>query len=413
MLPRRLVWASISPQQRLTEWLTGEAKLNSAIRSHFHSAATFRNCSEKSQSAAGSTSLSERGPFVSRLNSRGVLRFDGPDTVKFLQGLITNDLRLLEEQTRQPVPTPNQPAAQSGPVYAAFLNSQGRFLYDIFIYRPVRAEEKLNATGSGPGDDSHQPALLADVDRDSLHELLDHLNKYRLRAKVEIQDASKDMAAWQRFGGALVHESGVNKDAETEGIGWGGGNDLSGCAAAQGCIQSCKWFRDPRLASLGFRGIFPSDSLPPLVEADKEVDEQYYLLLRLEEGVPEGSAEIPKGEAIPLEYNLAGLNAISFEKGCYVGQELVARTHHRGVIRKRILPVHFTLDSGEDSGKAVGTVTTVLGSRGLALLRLEAALKNSNRLNLKGLENVRVEVIRPRWWPREWGQEEEQQAAMA
>jgi folate-binding protein YgfZ len=53
------------------------------------------------------------------------------------------------------------------------------------------------------------------------------------------------------------------------------------------------------------------------------------------------------GEAIPLEYNLAGLNAISFEKGCYVGQESVARTHHRGVIRKRLLPVNFIHDSGE------------------------------------------------------------------
>lgn len=50
---------------------------------------------------------------------------------------------------------------------------------------------------------------------------------------------------------------------------------------------------------------------------------------------------------MPLEYNLAGLNAISFDKGCYVGQELVARTHHRGVIRKRLLPLRFLNDSGE------------------------------------------------------------------
>ncbi|KAH9331453.1 hypothetical protein KI387_003561, partial [Taxus chinensis] len=118
---------------------------------------------------------------------------------------------------------------------------------------------------------------------------------YRLRAKVEIQDVSKDMAAWQRFGGVLVDESAVNKDAEAEGIGWGGGSDFAGCAAAQASIQGWNWFKDPRLVSLGFRGIFPSDSLPPLVEADKEVDEQYYLLWRLEEGVPEGSTEIPKG----------------------------------------------------------------------------------------------------------------------
>jgi len=223
-----------------------------------------------------------------------------------------------------------------------------------------------------------------------------------------------------------VDDSDVDEDAGAKSIGWGGGVDFAGRAAAQSNGHAWQWFRDPRLASMGLRGLFLSDTVPPLVEADKEVDEQYYLLWRLEEGVPEGSAEIPKGEAIPLEYNLAGLNAISFEKGCYVGQESVARTYHRGVIRKRLLPVNFIHDSGEEvqqavapkseiievnSGKKVGTVTTVLGSRGLALLRLEAALKNTSQLNVKGLENVNVKVIRPKWWPSEWGREEEQAAA--
>jgi len=53
------------------------------------------------------------------------------------------------------------------------------------------------------------------------------------------------------------------------------------------------------------------------------------------------------GEAIPLEYNLAGLNAISFDKGCYIGQELIARTHHRGVIRKRLMPMKFVDEKGQ------------------------------------------------------------------
>ena len=105
-----------------------------------------------------------------------------------------------------------------------------------------------------------------------------------------------------------------------------------------------------------------------MVEADKETDEQDYHFWRIEKGVAEGSYEIPKGtylflfkittsihdfgfsvsnflfcagEAVPLEYNLVGLNAISFDKGCYVGQELVARSHHRGVIRKRLAPLMF------------------------------------------------------------------------
>jgi transferase CAF17, mitochondrial len=53
------------------------------------------------------------------------------------------------------------------------------------------------------------------------------------------------------------------------------------------------------------------------------------------------------GEAIPLEYNFAALNAISFEKGCYIGQELIARTHHCGVIRKRLMPMKFVDENGE------------------------------------------------------------------
>lgn len=59
--------------------------------------------------------------------------------------------------------------------------------------------------------------------------------------------------------------------------------------------------------------------------------------------------ERPAGEAIPLEYNLDGLHGISYEKGCYVGQELIARTHHKGVIRKRVFPVVF--GDGTKEGK--------------------------------------------------------------
>ncbi|KAI3869979.1 hypothetical protein MKX03_004968 [Papaver bracteatum] len=148
-------------------------------------------------------------------------------------------------------------------------------------------------------------------------------------------------------------------------------------------------------------------STTPLVEANKETDELNYLQWRVEKGVAEGSTEIPKGEAIPLEYNLAGLNAISFNKGCYVGQESVARTHHRGVIRKRLLPLKFLDKSrnevvGVSSDKKVGTFTTALGSHGMGLLRLEDAVKGSGSLSIKGQGDVKIKVIRPNWWPSEW-----------
>lgn len=365
--------------------------------------------------------------MASLLKTRSVIRFTGPETVKFLQGLVTNDVRRLEDpqaDDRTTLATSNVPFVSVPPVYAALLTPQGRFLCDMFLYRPPRADEKFDRTGSGPGPDSGELELFADVDASELDELLQTLKKYRLRSKVEIENVADDFSCWQRFGQDLAQKSSEEPDAAS--LGWGGGFDRSGQSSSQGNNRGWLWCRDPRLDCLGFRGIFPSNTTPPLVEADKETNEENYLLWRLEKGVAEGSAEIPKGEAVPLEYNLAGLNGISFDKGCYVGQELIARTHHRGVIRKRLLPLKFVTDSGKEveqkvapksevidasSGKKAGTVTTALGSRGLGLLRLDEAFKGS--LTVRGLDDVRIQAIKPEWWPAEWLSDQQEQTAAA
>lgn len=62
---------------------------------------------------------------------------------------------------------------------------------------------------------------------------------------------------------------------------------------------------------------------------------------RLLLGIPEGPYEIPARQAIPLEYNFDLMNAIDMHKGCYLGQELISRTLHRGVVRKRVFPLRF------------------------------------------------------------------------
>ncbi|XP_059640276.1 putative transferase At4g12130, mitochondrial [Cornus florida] len=377
------------------------------------------------------THLDNVGPMASLLKTRAVIQFRGPDTVKFLQGLLTNDVRKfgepVGEQTSTLV-TPNVPFVSIPPMYAAMLTPQGRFLYDMFLYRPPRPDEKLDKSGSGPGPNPGELELLADVDSSVLDELLETLKKYRLRSKVDIENVAEKFSCWQRFGGNLSESSPSSEEPEAGSVGWGGTVDCAGVSASRGNNLGWQWYSDPRLDCLGFRGIFPSNTTPPLVEDDKETDEQNYLLWRYMKGIAEGSAEIPKGEAIPLEYNLAGLNAISFDKGCYVGQELIARTHHRGVIRKRLLPLKFLNDSGKDvkqkvtrgsdvvdaaTGKKAGVVTAALGSRGLGVLRLEAAFKGSGTLTIQGLEDVKVEAIRPEWWPAEWFLEHQQHSAAA
>ncbi|KAA3460214.1 Glycine cleavage T-protein family [Gossypium australe] len=400
-------------------------------------------------------SLQNAGPLCSHLKSRSVIRFSGPDTIKFLQGLLSNDVRRFGEPPREensPIPTPNVASVVVPPMYAALLTPQGRFLYDLFLYRPPRPEEKLDRTGSGPGNGSGGSGgsveILADVDNSISDELLATLKKYRLRSKVDIGNVAEDFSCWQRYGRDLSGKTPTVEEPEADSVGWGGGVDSAGKSASHSSDVGWQWFKDPRLDCLGFRGIFPSGTMPPLVESDKETDEENYLMWRLEKGIAEGSTEIPKGEAIPLEYNFAGLNAISFDKGCYVGQELIARTHHTGVIRKRLLPLKFLDNNGKGSlppsgfnevnyltttqlthfvisevegkvtpgseviktasGKKLGSVTTALGFRGMGVLRLDDAFKDT--LTIQGQEDIKVMAIRPDWWPAEWFQDQQNTA---
>lgn len=106
-----------------------------------------------------------------QVKSRGVIHLQGPDVFKFLQGLVTNDVARLEREppeAKMPTPSPAFGAAIRPPLYTAMLNAQGRFLYDLFLYRPRH--------GPGKGDDA-SPYLLADVDSNVADELVSHLTK--------------------------------------------------------------------------------------------------------------------------------------------------------------------------------------------------------------------------------------------
>lgn len=131
-------------------------------------------------STSGDTPLATKGPYASNLKTRRVIRFDGPDVISFLQGLVTNDVTKFEDGPSRQTSTPsvNASVAYHPPLYAAMLNSQGRFLYDLFLYKPNVEEEKLVRSGSGPGKSENPPVLLADVDAGLAEEIVDYLNKY-------------------------------------------------------------------------------------------------------------------------------------------------------------------------------------------------------------------------------------------
>mmetsp|Transcript_16306 Transcript_16306/g.48902 ORF Transcript_16306/g.48902 Transcript_16306/m.48902 type:complete len:357 (+) Transcript_16306:94-1164(+) len=295
---------------------------------------------------------SEYVPRIANLSgTRGVIRLAGADVLTFLQGLVTNDVSRLAE-------------AGAPPLYAAILNAQGRVLQDLFLHRQE-------------GEDT---VLLVDAHRDGIPELLKSLRRYKLRAAVDIADVSEEYAVWASFGWGAERKKG--------------------------------WPMDPRLSVLGQRAVLAGP--PQSSESAPSIYSRQYRHWRIEHGVAEGNEEIPAGEAIPLEYNLDVLQGISFDKGCYVGQELVARAHWSGTVRKRLMPFALKPPEGavavgagvvaEGVKRPAGVVKVInAGSgRGLAVLRLQQALAAAHgkqRLHIQEQPKVQLQPWRPSWWP--------------
>ena len=274
--------------------------------------------------------MAERNFIV--LERRSVLVVAGADAGAFLQNLISNDVDRVEERRA---------------IYATLLTPQGKFLHDFVVSaHPQAADGYLIETEAGRADDLEK-----------------RLTMYRLRADVTMTRADPDWAVFAGFGDGTAQALGLEPDAG------------SAAATAGGVI--CV---DPRLAALGIRAVGPAPDMRQRLETAgfSETDQSAYEHLRLSLGVPDGSRDILVEKSFPLECNLDDLNAIDYEKGCYVGQELTARTHHRAKIRKRLFPVKSqgpVPEAGTPitfNGKEVGEMRSGDGQQGLALLRIES-----------------------------------------
>ena len=258
------------------------------------------------------------------LENRGVLRVSGSDTVTFLQGLISNDVsNVADDRT----------------IYAALLTPQGKFLFDFFLY--------------GQGD-----AILMETERDRMADLAKKLSMFKLRAQVELQDVSDAWCVTAIWGLEAPTALGLT-DAPGTTAAW-----RSGLVAV-----------DPRLAAAGVRALVPSGSNPDL-PGDIATSADYDIH-RLILGLPDGSRDLVLEKAILLESGFDELHGIDWNKGCYMGQELTARTKYRGLVKKRLVPV--TIEGALPAAgtpvmlesKKVGEVRSGRNDRALALMRLE------------------------------------------
>jgi hypothetical protein len=268
------------------------------------------------------------------LDDRSLLAVSGPDRRMFLQGLVSNDVEKVSPARAR---------------YAALLTAQGKYLHDFIMIEYDRA-------------------LLLEAEAGRLSELKRRLSIYRLRAKATL-DQRPELAVGVVFG------------ADAPAV-----MDLPEEPGAARPFGSGIVFVDPRLAALGVRCILPRVDIRQALDCIGLAKTGYpaYDRFRLELGIPEGGRDLVPEKSILLEAGFDELNGVDWQKGCYIGQELTARTKYRGLIKKRLMPVKVdgpapapgTIITAD--GREVGEMRSSRDELGLALLRIEPVVERKH-----------------------------------
>lgn len=299
------------------------------------------------------------------LTSRRILSVSGKDTLSFLQGLTTQEV------------------SATTPKYTAFLNHKGRLLFDGMLIPQT------------------EDSIYVDTHHSCEKPLLNHLAKYKLNSDVDLANISGECS--------VVNAYTLNEVKLTELL--SRYSDIS--------------YIDPRTRHMGVRILLFNDELDEelawLHRWGLEIDQDSYEFTQSVLGVPSFPKELIFQETLPMESNLDKLNGVSFHKGCYLGQELTARVHFKGVVRKRILPyIRSNIDLGErigieligppcrpthgdevcdlevsSDGKSAGKIFTCNGNVGLGMFRLEHIF---NQRKLTDSRGFNIYPYFPVWW---------------
>src|SRR5580693_6402758 len=256
------------------------------------------------------------------LPDRGVVKVAGDGARNFLHGLVTADVLDLKAGEAR---------------YCALLTPQGKIIADFFV-------------AEAPAQDGG--GFFLDIPRALAATLIEKLNLYKLRAKVIIEDLSDVLGVLATWDSSPVAKAPSQKMG------------LS--------------YADPRMPALGLRMMLP----PHLTTAASTlgatlVAASAYEAHRIGLGVPQGGLDFRYGDAFPHEADMDQLAGVDFQKGCYVGQEVVSRMEHRGTARTRAVPVRYD-GAAPQAGAAIvagnrqlGQMGSTAAGFGVALLRLD------------------------------------------
>jgi folate-binding protein YgfZ len=285
------------------------------------------------------------------LPDRGVVKVVGDGARNFLHGLVTADIQNLKLGEAR---------------FCALLTPQGKIIADFMV-----AEAPAHDGGG----------FFLDTSRALTAALIEKLNLYKLRAKVIVEDLSDVLGVLAAWDGIPLSE------------------------APAGSKRVGLSYPDPRTPALGLRVM-----LPPHLAAEAAsglgatlVGASEYEAHRIALGVPQGGLDFRYGDAFPHEADMDQLAGVDFQKGCYVGQEVVSRMEHRGTARTRAIPVRYD-GAAPQAGTAIvagdrqlGHIGSAAAGIGIALLRLDRvadALSHGEPLTAGG---VPIHLVKPSW----------------
>ncbi len=278
-----------------------------------------------------------------KLEQRSLIKICGKDKFSFLQGIISNDIENLKKKSA---------------IYSSILSPQGRFISDFFL-------------------SNFKEGFLMEINRGDEEDVIKKLNFYKLRSNVSIE-LEKNVSVF-----LLSNDSEENLKEINENY-------------------IC--FDDPRFKKFFKRlYVFNDDNSINLENVRlKKVINQVFNDLRLKFSIPDFQLDAEKNKTLLMEMRFDELNGISWDKGCFMGQEITARMKYRNLMKKRIFKIKINFKSSIDDeiriqDEVIGNIFSHNKIDGLAYIKLKELDINSNIEMKSGDSSIKIEKI---WWSK-------------
>lgn len=272
-----------------------------------------------------------------------IIKISGKDKCNFLQGIISNDIKNVEN---------------GKPIYSSILSPQGRFLYDFFVIK-------------------NQDSFLLECRKVHSFEILKKFNMHKLRSDVNFE-------LQNNFEILLLNIEDIDIVLES--------------------LKNKMHFSDPRFPKLLSRIYIKGSDFEKIINSSrlKEISNQDYKNFRLKYFIPDFTEDAEIGKSLLMEMRFDKLNGISWDKGCYMGQEVTARMKYRNIVKKQLFGVKINFNSFTDNdikveGESIGKLMSHNKEYGISFINLKKLDEFSFRKIYSGDSTINLEIP---WWAK-------------